>query len=112
MERAYVCRCHSDQCEGAATLQCGAAAGEKHTCVACKGFHSDWRLSWKIDGSSWSSGKSRRTAIQHEDDLYTWSSMLSLHQEQLRNKLVTCEAFHNNQSPVVSTVNTEQCSEL
>ncbi|KAF7702612.1 hypothetical protein HF521_001895 [Silurus meridionalis] len=38
--------------------------------------------------------------------------MLSLHQEQRKNKLVTCEAFNNNQSPVLSTVNTEQCSEL
>uniref|UniRef100_A0A671WN13 Ig-like domain-containing protein n=1 Tax=Sparus aurata TaxID=8175 RepID=A0A671WN13_SPAAU len=81
-------------------------------CLSSGGFPSTWRLGWKVEGSSSSSGASHSPEVLGTDGRYSWSSTLSLSADQWRKAgSVSCEASLNGQSPVTQSLEPERCSE-
>ncbi|CAI5691838.1 unnamed protein product [Oreochromis niloticus] len=81
-------------------------------CVANKGFPSDWRLSWKVDGRSSSGEESRSPGALQNDGHYSWSSTLRLPADQWEKVgSVTCEATQGSHTPLSETLMTDQCSQ-
>uniref|UniRef100_A0A669EJR7 Ig-like domain-containing protein n=1 Tax=Oreochromis niloticus TaxID=8128 RepID=A0A669EJR7_ORENI len=82
-------------------------------CVANKGFPSDWRLSWKVDGRSSSGEESRSPGALQNDGHYSWSSTLRLPADQWEKVgSVTCQATQSSHTPLSETLMTDQCSFL
>ncbi|XP_038833601.1 immunoglobulin kappa light chain-like [Salvelinus namaycush] len=79
------------------------------TCLANKGFPSDWTMSWKVDGTSQIQEASSR--VLEKDGLYSWSSTLTLSaQEWTKAGEVTCEVQQKSQTPVTKTLRKADCS--
>ncbi|KAM9385992.1 immunoglobulin kappa light chain-like isoform 6-T6 [Pholidichthys leucotaenia] len=82
------------------------------TCLANKGFPSDWSLSWKVDDSSGSWEESGSPGVLQENGLYSWSSTLRLPADQWRKVgSVTCQATQGSQTPLSETLRRDQCSQ-
>ncbi|CAB1346132.1 unnamed protein product, partial [Coregonus sp. 'balchen'] len=81
------------------------------TCLANKGFPSDWTMSWKVDGTS--KKQEASPGVLEKDGLYSWSSILTLTaQEWTKAGEVTCEAQQKSQSTVTKTMRRADCSGL
>uniref|UniRef100_A0A3B4FD86 Ig-like domain-containing protein n=1 Tax=Pundamilia nyererei TaxID=303518 RepID=A0A3B4FD86_9CICH len=74
------------------------------------GFPANWKLGWKVGGTSTSSGVSNSLDAQGTDGRYSWSSTLSLSADQWRKAgSVSCEASLSGQSPVTQTLDPDHC---
>uniref|UniRef100_A0A4W5LFN6 Ig-like domain-containing protein n=1 Tax=Hucho hucho TaxID=62062 RepID=A0A4W5LFN6_9TELE len=79
------------------------------TCLANKGFPSDWTMSWKVDGTI--KGQKTNPGVLEKDGLYSWSSTLTLTAQQwTMAREVTCEAHQSSQTPVIQTLRMADCS--
>ncbi|KAK6314656.1 hypothetical protein J4Q44_G00141850 [Coregonus suidteri] len=79
------------------------------TCLANKGFPSDWTISWKVDGTS--KKQEASPAVLEKDGLYSWSSTLTLTAQEWTNAgEVTCDAQQKSQTPVTKTLRRADCS--
>ncbi|KAG1929376.1 Ig kappa-b4 chain C region [Pimephales promelas] len=80
-------------------------------CVASEGLPSDWSLSWKVDGSS-RAQESSAGLLQKDNALYSWSSSLTLsEQEWMKSVSVSCEATRSGQPAVTAQLRRDQCSD-
>ncbi|CAB1320877.1 unnamed protein product [Coregonus sp. 'balchen'] len=82
-------------------------------CLANKGFPSDWKLSWKVDGSSSNTWEvTGSPGVLEKEGHYSWSSTLTLPVDQWRKVgSVNCEATQGSQSPLSETLRRDQCSD-
>ncbi|KAM9414784.1 E3 ubiquitin-protein ligase TRIM35-like [Salvelinus alpinus] len=82
-------------------------------CLANKGFPTDWKLSWKVDGSSSSTWEvTGSPGVLEKDGHYSWSSTLTLPVDQwTKVGSVTCEATQGSQTPLSETLRKDQCSD-
>uniref|UniRef100_A0A7N6AVQ4 Ig-like domain-containing protein n=1 Tax=Anabas testudineus TaxID=64144 RepID=A0A7N6AVQ4_ANATE len=82
------------------------------TCLANKGFPSDWTLSWKVDDSTSSWEQTKSPGVLGKDGRYSWSSTLRIPADQwTKVDSVTCEASQGSQSPVTESLRRDQCSQ-
>lgn len=80
-------------------------------CLASGGSPSQWSLSWKVGGSSTTTGTSHSLEVPGSDGRFSWSSTLKLPADQWKKVAsVSCEASLSGQSPVTQTLDPQLCS--